>query len=403
MPRCPPCPALDRCVNAKAPLILHWCGSILFAVAWGSWHDLLDQSTPGVQIVFVIGSIGLIGLWHSRLIRWIAEPIAKAESLSGQIRETLNAMPEGLMVTNRRNRIMMANETLLTAMGLSSDEVIGKRPESLPWVTSEGTRQSDMPWKQAVRVAQAKQEQLMRYKVPDGSERYFSINASPVLGDQSRREGAVVTIRDVTQIEAHRADVERMVMRLRFSRDEVRSQNRELKILADQDPLTGCLNRRAFFDVFGAAFEQAVQSGSSIACMMIDVDHFKQVNDRYGHPRGDEVLKAVALTLRQTFIPSSVVGRYGGEEFCVVLPQVCMTKASDLAEQVRSQIQNIPFGDEPSMRLSASIGISGLRAGVATMEDMIRQADECLYQAKRNGRNQVVNRDGFMALVEGAT
>ena len=396
MPHC----THDRLTATRVRGLLHSCTSVLFAVAWLGCLPSFRHVDTGTQITLMLSLVGLVSLWHSRLIHWIADPITQSESLSEQIRETLHSMPEGLLVTDKKNRIVMANETLLSSIGLSSDQVIGKRPGSLSWVTSEGTHSRDLPWVQSTADAQPKQEQLMRYKMPGGSERFFSINASPVIGERSEQEGSVVTIRDVTQIEEHRAELEQMLMKLRCSRDEVQTQNRELQILANQDPLTGCLNRRSFFEGFRAAWSDSVEEDTRLSCLMIDVDHFKRVNDDHGHQVGDSVLKAVSMVLRQSFTSPATVGRYGGEEFCVMVPHTDAESSTALAEHVRKRIESIRFSETPHLQITASFGVSSRMKGVEKMEDLIRQADECLYHAKNTGRNQVLNRDAFVSAAE---
>jgi diguanylate cyclase (GGDEF)-like protein/putative nucleotidyltransferase with HDIG domain len=123
---------------------------------------------------------------------------------------------------------------------------------------------------------------------------------------------------------------------------------------------------------------------------MVDVDHFKSVNDTYGHHTGDEVLREVSKSLRQLFEEEHIVCRYGGEEFCVVLSGFDLDQAFEEAERTRLAIMNIRLSEPAELRLTASIGVSELRFGAIETQELINQADECLYIAKRGGRNQSV-------------
>ena len=135
------------------------------------------------------------------------------------------------------------------------------------------------------------------------------------LSEKRGQRGALATFRDVTHLEEHRAELERMLGLLKNNRDEVRRKNRELEILATQDALTGCLNRRSFFEAFESLWAESQALNTSLACVMIDIDHFKKVNDTYGHNSGDEVLRQV-VQFREIFKDRGMVCRYGGEEFC---------------------------------------------------------------------------------------
>ena len=163
----------------------------------------------------------------------------------------------------------------------------------------------------------------------------------------------------------------------------------QLRVEASHDALTGLLNRAAFFEGFQKEVARARRYGMPVAVVMADLDHFKMVNDRYGHPTGDLVLRETARRLRASLRSSDVIGRYGGEEFVVVAPDCGMDDAHTLAERFRSTICSLPF-DVPGGAVSVTMSV-----GVAATSDMddadrlIRVADEALYRAKHAGRNRV--------------
>jgi diguanylate cyclase (GGDEF)-like protein len=158
--------------------------------------------------------------------------------------------------------------------------------------------------------------------------------------------------------------------------------------LADTDPLTGALNRRAFSRAFQKELENAQRFSTSFALLLVDLDHFKEVNDRHGHLAGDKVLCAAAFNMKNATRGVDLIGRWGGEEFVVLLPQANAATAQIVAERVRANIgKPIPFSD-PSKHVpfTASIGISIVKPG-DSVEDSFRRADEALYRAKSAGRN----------------
>lgn len=165
-----------------------------------------------------------------------------------------------------------------------------------------------------------------------------------------------------------------------------------LKELNTIDPVTGVRNRQYFDDVLEAEWRRAARQKYELTLMLLDIDHFKKVNDTYGHLAGDECLAEVAKEVDRMFNrPSDVVARYGGEEFVVVLPYVAVGNAMKLAEQVRSTFEERVFdADGHKLSITMSIGIATIvPSDDVAPRDLIGWADSALYQAKANGRNQI--------------
>lgn len=154
---------------------------------------------------------------------------------------------------------------------------------------------------------------------------------------------------------------------------------------AQTDALTGAMNRRGLTQCLELLHARAQQAGHAYVILMIDVDHFKAINDQHGHAEGDEVLKRVAGGLRDGLRTGDVVARWGGEEFCVVLPRTDLAEARSLAERLKLQIA---AGTTP--RVTVSIGVAESVVQTQRPEDVIRRADEALYRAKEAGRDRVV-------------
>ena len=162
----------------------------------------------------------------------------------------------------------------------------------------------------------------------------------------------------------------------------------ELRRIAERDHLTGALTRRGFVEQMKKEIARYHRHGRDSVLVMMDIDHFKSVNDRFGHPAGDEVLKAVSSVCLQNLRENDTFGRLGGEEFAILLTETGLAGGSDAAEKLRRAIEDLPIDVGGGLRVTASFGVAGLAPAVATAEDWIATADQALYSAKREGRNR---------------
>jgi len=162
-----------------------------------------------------------------------------------------------------------------------------------------------------------------------------------------------------------------------------------LEHAAHIDPLTNCYNRRALEDWLAQARASAERYQTDLSLLMLDIDFFKQINDRYGHSAGDAVLRTIPRCIRGAIRKSDYVARYGGEEFVVVLPETKLSKAIELAERLRTIVERvkIPFASH-TLSVTASFGVAAFKPGMS-QDDLIHKADEMLYEAKRQGRNRI--------------
>jgi len=162
--------------------------------------------------------------------------------------------------------------------------------------------------------------------------------------------------------------------------------------MATTDSLTGLLNHRRAHEVLHMEWRRAERYGRPLAVMMLDVDGFKQFNDTYGHPQGDLLLQTIAHILRANVRSVDHVGRYGGEEFIVILPETSYAEACALAERIRKAVEDTPFatGNGHTIRKTVSIGLAAHSHEVKTSAELLQQADEALYRAKRAGKNRVL-------------
>ncbi len=162
------------------------------------------------------------------------------------------------------------------------------------------------------------------------------------------------------------------------------------------DDLTGLANNRAFHDLMDKEAARAQRFGHDLSLLILDIDDFKQVNDTYGHPQGDAVLKAVGRILADASRGIDVPARYGGEEFVVALPETSSQGAGELAERIRERIESevVPLLDGGgSITVTASLGLATLPGSAANADELFATADAALYEAKRSGKNRVVVAD----------
>jgi diguanylate cyclase (GGDEF)-like protein len=184
----------------------------------------------------------------------------------------------------------------------------------------------------------------------------------------------------------------RSMLRIKGLYDQLKFAKEKLETLSITDGLTGIFNHRYLHEKLSVEFERIRRYDGFLSCIMLDLDHFKNVNDTYGHKFGDFVLINFAKIIKNTIREVDFVARYGGEEFTIVLPQTTIDNAEILAEKIRKKVEAYKFEKNgTSIHVTSSLGISTYpHPKIKTVEDLIRTADESLYRAKHKGRNTIV-------------
>lgn len=209
-------------------------------------------------------------------------------------------------------------------------------------------------------------------KVIDSSNAFMYLNIDRfwLLNDQSKSMGQVLLMSEVT---------------------EKRKQELELQNLAQMDSLTSFYNRRTFQEFAEQAIQHLSSEPQPIAFLVIDIDHFKIINDQYGHPVGDEVLRQFSICLKDHLRSNEVIGRLGGEEFGVVLPGAFEDEAYAVAERIRLAVQDLVFlANDTPIQFTVSIGLTVMDSQKATYEQLFKESDQALYEAKARSRNCTV-------------
>jgi diguanylate cyclase (GGDEF)-like protein/PAS domain S-box-containing protein len=309
-----------------------------------------------------------------------------------RVNAAFDALAEGVMILDEEEHILLTNKAFSERIGQDAVVLMGKKASRMKWKrVSREKSGTGLPWTEVLKTGTPIAGAQFDLTTVAGESIKYAINASPITGPDGKIQGVLVTLDDITQVEEQNVQLKTMVNRLEKTQEKVQEQNKELTYLATRDALTGCLNRRAFSENFEVLFDASGKGGSELSCIMVDLDHFKLVNDNFGHAVGDEVIIMLAEVLKASTRKEDLVSRYGGEEFCLVLPGMSVEQALSVAERIRLRIKdesNKRYENGP--RVTASIGVASMRDNPENPGQLNIFADEALYCAKENGRNRCV-------------
>ncbi|MFV0370747.1 MAG: diguanylate cyclase [Azonexus sp.] len=281
-----------------------------------------------------------------------------------QLRLVLDNMDATVYVKNRQRRYLYANQHIAVAYGKTVDEVVGQLETDLV-----GQELSDL-FSQADRVVFEEQRKIAlkeSFLSPDGKQRHYWSIKMPIIFNGE--PGLIGFSSDIT---------------------ELHDLQEELKNLANTDSLTGAANRRFFHSAAEQELTRSKALLTPLSLALFDIDWFKKINDTWGHPVGDRVLKAVARICLGKLRKQNLFARIGGEEFAILLPRTGLADAQRIAERLRAAITTIHFKDIPDMgQISASFGLTACQDEAISFDELFARADKALYQAKAAGRNRV--------------
>jgi diguanylate cyclase (GGDEF)-like protein/PAS domain S-box-containing protein len=361
----------------------------------------LARDKAALALLIAVVALGTFACSYWILRHAPASDLAKP--LPDRVRKAFDTLSEGVLVLDADGRIVQANESFRSLHGASELGFAGKRASDIPWLAAalSPRRSDEHPWTFAMREGLAVTGELLEIPQPVGAARKAKLAASPITDSRAVVRGCLVSFTDVTELDRKNAELAGALAALEESRQKIALQNSELQSLANIDPLTGCLNRRAFFEAGEALLRKNRAEGTLTCCAMADIDRFKLFNDTYGHAVGDQVIQQVARVLKAALRPTDLLCRYGGEEFCILLPGIDAARAAVIVERVWLRVEaQVGRGVRsiPDLRVTASFGLSGLEFDAADLKVLIDQADQALYAAKNSGRNCVVRYDEIAAV-----
>ena len=303
------------------------------------------------------------------------EALRQSEQRMSRILESAS---DGMIIADQFGTMSIVNPAAERITGIPASVLVGRSVRELSEMVRPGGDPDcaviGMPIRRAMEVGEPTYGREITFRRNDGTMIYAVIDIVPLRGEQAERDGILLTIHDVT---------ERTMMEQRLS------------LLALHDALTGLPNRRLFDDRGEHAIIAAQRDGGSVGVIVVDLDNFKPVNDRFGHPAGDEVLVEVARRLTRCVREGDTVARFGGDEFVVLLRSV---RNCDELDEVRERLQDAL--EEPhtiageSVLVTASIGASLLASAEDRLSDLLHQADSRMYAVKRGRRKELTGVHG---------
>ena len=379
---------------AQVPIFINgrrWGNIEILFREHGLLKELLIFNDPTIRfLVLLTSGIFLTNLLYLTVIFRRRAP-AGGGRIPERVRATLDTLVEGVLLVDIENRIAMANASFAKTLGTTAKELEGRSAQDLHWSGAESHRSPEVfPWDLAASHVSPEMGRLVGLETEKGGVRTFSVNSTPIIDDVGACRGVLATFDDMTRVERKNLQLRKLLEKLRASRAEIRRQNQKLTDLATRDPLTSCLNRRAFFERFDAIWKTVERHEQALSCVMLDIDHFKSVNDRFGHAVGDQAIQMVASVLKSMARAGDLVCRYGGEEFCVLLPLADEAEAVTAAERYRTTIESSVFA---GISVTSSFGVASLVMGATDPHDLLNRADQALYAAKKTGRNRVIRYD----------
>lgn len=349
-------------------------GPCIRAVAGAVIKSKDDQAIGVISVFdtdpreFLVGEVEdlerLAGMIASHL--QIQEVASKASKAERRLVEAVDALPDGLVFYDDEDRLVLSDKRYREIYAESADLIVpGARFED---IIRGGVERGQYP------EAAGREDEFVRERV--------KIHQNP--GDPVEQE--LPGDRWLRIQEGKTTDGG--LIGFRFDITTIKRQERKLSHLVWTDGLTGTLNRTRFVDLANREFGRSVRHQRPLAVLVADVDHFKQINDQYGHAAGDHALIELAKRWQANLRDHDLIGRLGGEEFGILLPETSEVDAFCVAEKIRQRTEALPFRyDGALLNITVSIGIAVVCEGTKCIDDVLLAADKSLYEVKRNGRN----------------
>ncbi|WP_123421998.1 GGDEF domain-containing protein [Gallaecimonas pentaromativorans] len=302
-----------------------------------------------------------------------------------QLLDVLQTLDVGLVIIDRQHKVQFWNDFMANHAGQGSEQVAGKSLfEIFPELPRQWLEQKTETVMALKTLAFSGWEQrphpfpFFSYRALTGRSAvmYQNLTFMPIASGNGNVDKMAIIVYDVTEAANNRLALEEM--------------NQKLSVLSRTDPLTGLLNRRSWELALAEEFARCRRSGRTSTLMMFDIDHFKQVNDTHGHQAGDQVLQHTATLLNNKLRTTDKAGRYGGEEFALLLVDTDAQQACQLADRLCTALSEQPalVGDK-RISVTISAGVAEISEQMEQAQQWIKAADDALYQAKSAGRNTI--------------
>jgi diguanylate cyclase (GGDEF)-like protein/PAS domain S-box-containing protein len=288
-------------------------------------------------------------------------------------------MSDGVLVLDVQGRIVDINPAM--------ENLLDADPSSF---ISKNVSEALSIWNNSTEHLLTGLETRTELRLPHKSSRYLDLRVTPLYDNDQRLSGRLIIFRDITDRKEVEKDLRHAMDRLQTQLIEIGLLQSQLREQAIRDALTNVFNRRYMEETLERELARAAREVYPLCIVMMDIDHFKDVNDTYGHEAGDTVLKKLADLITAQSRQGDFVCRYGGEEFVLVMPNIGVDVAKERANSLLRSISSlfVPFG-RFNLNITVSMGISWFPVHGQAKEELLRTADKALYEAKRKGRNQV--------------
>ena len=294
------------------------------------------------------------------------DDLRQANEALRKYKAAVDGSSTGIAITDRDGGIEYVNEAFAEATGWSREEVVERNIEVLRDPEFREDAWKDLRYGLEKGIAWRGE---LRNRRRDGGVLWQDVSVSPVRDDSGQVTHAVAIFSDI---------------------GPRKQMEDELRWLAVTDVLTGLANRRRLMEAGTQELVRSQRSGDPVSLIMIDIDHFKTVNDTWGHPAGDEVIRMVATTISQAVRAIDLAGRVGGEELAILLPMTQGSGAVELAERIRAAVQAkaVKWQDQ-EIKVTISVGVAQGHGRTKDFVELVKAADQALYRAKQGGRNRV--------------
>ncbi len=305
--------------------------------------------------------------------------IIKSEEM---LRKLMDSIPDLVLVCDINGNLTYVNKSIRTILGYDQKE------EGMP------SNFLSLLDKEEIETARNNMQRLLKAEIGpieyrcikrDGSYINVEVNSTVLRESSSEPFGYVFVTRDITERKKVQEELRRSKEEIEQANNELIKSNYLLQEQSIRDSLTNLYNHRFIMELLGQEIRKTLQNKVALCLMMLDIDYFKRVNDNYGHQAGDRVLSAVSKLIQLNIRDNDYAGRYGGEEFMVLLPESRLMEAYDIAEKIRESIQNYSF-TKKNLNVTISIGLTEYHS--EDIKTFVNRADTLLYRAKENGRNR---------------